>query len=138
VKLGTISWIELRPDWDPYRGKGLTLKTSSQIEMQWGVVEDYQSIKSGGSLYDLGNAKSKGSSGAREGGGVTDADYWALGGMTLNNAILPSGNKVGVLLYRAHFRVGKDITVNNVTPYLLDVTVTVLTPPRKLTFVIDY
>jgi Tfp pilus assembly protein PilX len=143
VRLGTISWTELRPDWDPYRGRGMTLKTSAQIEMEWGVVDDYQSIKAGGTKVDLGQAKYHGASGAREGGGVADKDYWASGGMTLNNAVLPSGSRVGVLLYRAHFHASTDpnfalYSVNNVTPYLLDVTVTVLTPPRKITFVIEY
>ena len=138
VRLGTISWTELRPDWDPYSARGLTLRTSSGIEMEWGVIEDFSTIKVGGAKADLGSLKAKGSSGYNTGAGVSDEDYWASGGMSLHGALLPSGNRVGVFMYRAHFRVGKDIVVNNVTPYLLDVTVTVLTPPRKLTFVIEY
>ncbi|MCB9932445.1 MAG: hypothetical protein H6841_03395 [Planctomycetes bacterium] len=138
VRLGTISWTELRPDWDPYQGKGLTLRTSSHVEMEWGVVDDYGTINAGGGKTDLKNVKHKGASGIREGSGVKDEDYWAYGGMSLQGAMLPSGTKVGVLLYRAHFRVGKDIVVNNVTAYLLEVKVTVMTPPRKLAFVIEY
>ncbi|MCB9893868.1 MAG: hypothetical protein H6839_05445 [Planctomycetes bacterium] len=138
VRLGTLSWTELRPDWDPYRGRGLTLATSSGIEMEWGVVDDYSTIKPGGSKADLSSLKYKGNSGYNTGTGTGEDDYWAAGGMSLHGAVLPSGTRVGVFLYRAHFRVGEDLTVNNVTPYLLDVTVTVLTPSRKLTFVIEY
>jgi hypothetical protein len=64
--------------------------------------------------------------------------YWARGGMSLRGAILPSGVDVGAFVYRAHFQPSNSATVNNVTPYLLDVTVTALTPPRKLWFMIEY
>ncbi|MCA8913419.1 MAG: hypothetical protein KDB82_17095 [Planctomycetes bacterium] len=138
VRLGTISWTELRPDWDPYEGHGINLAESSGIEMEWGVVDDYSTIKTGGSKYALGTCKYKGDSGYNTGAGTSDKDYWALGGMSLRGAVLPSGNKVGVFLYRAHFQTSTSINVNNVTPYLLDVTVTVLTPPRKISFVIEY
>ena len=138
VRLGTISWTELRPDWDPYEGHGINLAESSGIEMEWGVVDDYSTIKTGGSKYALGTCKYKGDSGYNTGAGTSDKDYWALGGMSLRGAVLPSGNKVGVFLYRAHFQTSTSINVNNVTPYLLDVAVTVLTPPRKISFVIEY
>ncbi|MBZ0137990.1 MAG: hypothetical protein K8I27_16660 [Planctomycetes bacterium] len=142
VRLGTISWTELRPDWDPYARKGLTLATSSGIEMEWAVINDYsileQGLKSGGGKYDFSAAEETGRSGVRNGGGVGTDEYWANGGLTLKGTKLPSGQEVGVFLYRAHFRIGDNIKVNNVTPYLLDVTVTVLTPPRKLSFVIEY
>lgn len=138
VRLGTISWTELRPDWDPYMGRGLTLSTSSGIELEWGIVDDYGTIKAGGAKTDISSVKHRGSSGVREGADVKAEDYWAAGGMSMRGAILPSGSKVGMLLYRAHFRVGRDIVVNNVTSYLLEVKVTVLTPPRKLAFVVEY
>lgn len=142
VRLGTIAWTELRPDWDPYARQGLSLATSSGIEMQWAVIDDYailqQALERGGGKYDFSSANDTGISGLRQGGGVGTEDYWASGGMTLKGAKLPSGQQVGVFLYRAHFRIGDEIVVNNVTPFLLDVTVTVLTPPRKLSFVIEY
>ena len=142
VRLGTISWTELRPDWDPYARQGLSLATSSGIEMQWAVVEDYailqEALKRSGGKYDFASAEESGISGQRNGAGIGTEDYWANGGLTLEGSKLPSGQQVGVFLYRAHFRIGEDIVVNNVTPFLLDVTVTVLTPPRKLSFVIEY
>lgn len=142
VRLGTISWTELRPDWDPYARRGISLNNSSGIEIEWAVVPDYtvlQNALSGGSgKYDFSAASETGISGYNKGAGVGTEDYWANGGTTLKGSRLSSGAQVGVLLYRAHFRVGDGIEVNNVTPYLLDVTVTVLTPPRKLSFVIEY
>ncbi|MCA8936943.1 MAG: hypothetical protein KDB68_12155 [Planctomycetes bacterium] len=138
VRLGTISWTELRPDWDPYEGRGITLSNSSGIDMEWGVIDDYSVVKTGGAKNDLVSAKYSGSSGYNTDTNTTSETYWARGGMSLRGAVLPSGSKVGVFIYRAHFRVGKDIIVNNVTPYLLDVTMTVLTPPRKISFVIEY
>ncbi len=138
VRLGTISWTELRPDWDPYRGRGLTLATSSGIELEWAIVDDYATAKVGGEKTDISGAKYRGNSGRREATDVKSDEYWASGGMSMRGALLPSGNKVGLLMYRVHFRVGKEIVVNNVTPYLLEVKVTVLTPPRKLAFVVEY
>lgn len=138
VRLGTISWTEMRPDWDPYAIKGLDLATSSGIQMEWGIADDYSTVKPGGGKYDISSVKYKGNSGYNTGEGTADKEYWATGGMSLQGAVLPSGAKVGMFIYRAHFKVGANIPVNNVTPYLLDVTVTVLTPPRKVTFVIEY
>lgn len=138
VRLGSISWIELRPDYDPYAARGLNLHESSRISMEWGVFRDYATILPGGRAHDFSTAEKTGTSGDMNGRDPGSVGYWAEGGISLENALLPSGQQVGLLLYRAHFEVGDKLVVNNVTPYLLQVRVTVLTPPRKLSFVIDY
>lgn len=138
VRLGTISWTEIRPDWDPFGMKGLDLHTSSRLEVQWAVFEDISQMETGGAAHNLTAQKYFGTSGNRIGREVAAEDYWAQGGMSLKGAILPSGNTVGILVYRVYFRVGDTIEVNNVTAILDDVTVTVLTPPRKLSFIVDY
>lgn len=140
VRLGTMSWIELRPDWDPYAVRGINMAKSSGIDMEWGVVDDVATMKNsmGGGEYDMRSASDRGGSGVRDGLTVGSDNYWASGGVSLRGAVLPSGARVGMLIYRAHFRPGTDLEVNNVTPFLLDVQVTVLTPPRRLTFVVEY
>ncbi|MBX3474789.1 MAG: hypothetical protein KF754_10430 [Planctomycetes bacterium] len=138
VRLGTISWTEIRPDWDPFAMTGIDLHTSSRLEVQWAVFEDITSMETGGHNHNLTGQKYFGTSGDRVGREISGDDYWALGGMSLKGAVLPSGNTVGVLVYRVYFRVGDKIEVNNVTAILDDVTVTVLTPPRKLSFIVDY
>lgn len=138
VRLGTISWTEIRPDWDPFAMKGLDLHTSSRLEVQWAVFDDISSMETGGAAHNLTGQKYFGTSGERKGREPSAEDYWAMGGMSLKGAVLPSGNQVGVLVYRVYFRVGDGIEVNNVTAILDDVSVTVLTPPRKLSFIIDY
>jgi len=138
VRLGTISWTEVRPDWDPYAMKGLDLHTSSRLEVQWAVFDDISQMDTGGATHNLTGQKYFGVSGDRKGREPVADDYWALGGMSLKGAVVPSGNQVGVLVYRVYFRVGDGIDVHNVSAILDDVTVTVLTPPRKLSFIIDY
>ncbi|MBE7491334.1 MAG: hypothetical protein HS108_06200 [Planctomycetes bacterium] len=138
VRLGTISWTELRPDWDPFAMKGLNLETSARLEVQWAVFDDITSMPTGGVAHNLTGQKFFGSSGNRIGKDPLADDYWALGGMSLRGARLPSGNQVGILVYRVYFRVADGIEVNNVSAVLDDVTVTVLTPPRKLSFIVDY
>jgi hypothetical protein len=138
VRLGSISWIELRPDFDPYAARGLNLHESSRISMEWAVFKDYATVLPGGRVHDFQTAEKTGSSGDMNGRDVGAQSYWAEGGMSLQNAQLQAGQQVGVFVYRAHFDVGDRVMVNNVTPYLLQVRVTVLTPPRKLSFVIDY
>ncbi len=138
VRLGSISWIELRPDFDPYAARGLNLHESSRISMEWAVFKDYATVLPGGRVHDFQTAEKTGSSGDMNGRDVGSQAYWAEGGMSLQNAQLQAGQQVGVFVYRAHFDVGDRVMVNNVTPYLLQVRVTVLTPPRKLSFVIDY
>jgi hypothetical protein len=59
--------------------------------------------------------------------------------MSLRGEVLPcSATTAGLLVYRVTFRVGDNIEVNNTTAILDDVMITVLTPPRKLGFAIDY
>lgn len=139
VRLGTISWSELRPDWDPYAGRGLDLHSSSRIAMEWAVFDNYLNVQPGGAENDLRSQRYAGRSQDMTGTASLEADdYWARGGMSLNGAVLNSGETVGILMYRAYFQVGENLQVNNVTPFLLDVTVTVLTPPQKIWFTIEY
>jgi hypothetical protein len=138
VRLGTISWTELRPDWDPYVSRGLDLPTSARLSMEWAVFETYQELKPDGGENDLAGKTFRGRSLDMTGTDRLADSYWARGGMSLRGAILPSGVDVGAFVYRAHFQPSNSATVNNVTPYLLDVTVTALTPPRKLWFMIEY
>lgn len=139
VRLGTISWSELRPDWDPYAARGLDLHSSSRIAMEWGVFENYQNMQPDGAENDLRTLRYAGRSQDMTGNASLESDdYWARGGMSLQGAVLSSGETVGVFVYRAHFQVGDSLQVNNVTPFLLDVTVTALTAPRKLWFTIEY
>ncbi|MCC6464244.1 MAG: hypothetical protein IT463_02760, partial [Planctomycetes bacterium] len=138
VRLGTISWTELRPDWDPYADKGMNPWDSSRIQMEWAVFDDAATLATGGAEHDFKTAAASGYAEDPVGKDVASKGYWAAGGMSLNRTVLKSGSSVGVLVYRARFRVGDNLKVNNVTPILDDVTVTVLTPPRKLSFVIDF
>ncbi len=139
VRLGTISWTELRPDWDPYTARGLNLHTSSRISMEWAVFENAESLPTGGAERQLDGQTLRGRSADLKNESPTSDDYWARGGMSLRGAKLPSGEVVGALLYRAHFQAGDTLNnVHNVTPYLLDVTVTAMTPPRKLWFLIEH
>lgn len=138
VRVGTISWTELRPDFDPYRARGIDLPKSSRVRLEWAVFEDYQTVESGGADNDLKAQKQNGDSGDMNDAAITAEAYWARGGMSLRGAVVPSGTQVGMLMYRVHFQPGDDLTANNTTAYLLDVTVTVLTPPRKLWFLIEY
>ncbi len=138
VRLGTISWTEIRPDWDPFNMRGVDLETSNRLEMQWAIFTDISTMNTGGGTLNLTAQKDFGTSGDRIGKDPKGEDYWALGGMSLRGAVLPSGNQVGLLVYRAYFRVSDTMDVNNTSAILDDVTVTLLTPPRKLTFIIDY
>lgn len=139
VRLATISWTELRPDWDPYAVRGINLNESAGIRMEWAVFESYATRQTGGAAGELDDGSSEYGFVERNTGATVGAeDYWALGGDSLRGATLPSGERVGMFIYRAHFEPSPTVEVNNVTPYLLDVTVTVLTPPRKTSFVIEY
>lgn len=138
VRLGTISWTELRPDWDPYRNRGLSAHNSSGLQVEWAVFDDFATVGTGGTKHDFASASSRGGMPKLSEEAIDSDEYWARGGMSLEGSTLPSGAQVGVFIYRVHFQTAEDITVNNVTPYLLDVTVTMLTPPRKLSFIIEY
>jgi hypothetical protein len=139
VRLGTIAWTELRPDWDPYRARGLDLNTSSRLRFEWAVFENYRDVELGGAEHNLQQQRQYGTHLDLNDTEVSSPRYWARGGMSLNNALMPSGSmQTGLLVYRVYFQVGDEITVNNVTPFLLDVTVTVLSPPQKTWFMVEY
>jgi hypothetical protein len=138
VSLGTISWTELRPDWDPYRAVGIDLHASSRISMDWAVFPNHGNVPGGGADKDFGSQRHHGSSQDMNNRSRVSPQYWARGGIPLRDAIVPSGQAVGLFMYRARFQAGENLKVNNVTPYLLEVTVTALTPPRKLWFLIEY
>lgn len=138
VRVGTISWTELRPDFDPYAVRGLDLSKSARVRVEWAVFEDYQSIDPGGGVNDMRSQKYKGESEDMKDSALDSTAYWARGGMSLRGAVVPSGSRVGMLMYRVHFQAGEDLTVCNVTPFLLEVKVTVFTPPRKVWFKIEY
>jgi hypothetical protein len=140
VRLGSLSWTELRPDWDPYLVRGLNLSTSSRLDFSWGVFSNYTDIPVGGEEHDFSQLPPgmTGQSGDMVNTDLDSPNYWARGGISLNGATLPSGQQTGLLVYRAHFRVSDELVVNNVTPYLLDVRVTALTPAQMVWFTIDY
>lgn len=141
VRLGTISWTEIRPDWDPYASKGLDMPTSARLRLEWAVYKDLITLSTEGKrTADLQSQKPSiyGDSGSMVSTNIEDDDYWARGGVWLKNAVLPSGANVGVLIYRFYFEAADNIKTNNVTAYLEDVTITVLTPPIKLSYSIDF
>lgn len=138
VRLGTITWTEYRPDWDPFENKGIDLQTSSRIEMHWAVFDDVEGLDVGGKQHDFSSATESGYSGDRNAKDIESDMYWANGGMSLNGVVLPAGDRVGVLLYRAYFRGADGVQVQNMSVHLDDIKVTVLTPPRKLSFIIDF
>jgi len=140
VRLGTLSWTEYRPDFDPYLGQGISLSTSARVVVQWGVFEDVRKIRPSNGLISYADAKAQGIIDDPKGASTGDKDYWARGGISLNGVKLNAGDTVGTLMYRVYF-VSPDPTkvpVTNVSAVLDDITLTVLTPPRKLAFVIEY
>jgi hypothetical protein len=141
VKLGTISWTEVRPDWDPYEMKGLDMATSARVRLEWAVYRDIGTLNTGGARTDdLGaqNPEFHGNTGSMTSTNPDDDKYWAKGGLYLRDAKLPAGSSVGAFIYRFYFEAPDGKDVNNVTAFLDDVTLTLLTPPRTLSFSIDY
>ncbi len=140
VRLGTLSWTEYRPDWDPYMGRGIDIAKSARVIVQWAVFDDISKVKQTNGMVNFSDATSRGQIEDPIGTDPKGANYWAAGGMPLNGAKLNAGQAMGVIIYRVHFvsPEAKDVPVANVSAYLDDVTLTVLTPPRKLAFVIEY
>ncbi len=140
VRVGTLSWTEYRPDWDPYMGRGIDIPKSARVIIEWGIFDNIRNVKNPNGLINFSDAKARGIIDDPVNPDVTARNYWARGGMSLNGVKLNAGNTLGVLVYRIHF-ISPDSTVvpvANITAYVDDVTLTVLTPPRKLAFVIEY
>lgn len=141
VRLGSISWTEVRPDWDPYGMTGLDLAKSARLSLEWAVFKDVGTMNTGGARTDSLNTQKPEIRGIAS--GMTsinpkDRNYWARGGVDLEGAILPAGSSIGAFVYRFYFEAPDGKNVNNVTAFLDDVTLTLLTPPRRLSFSIDY
>lgn len=140
VRLGTLSWTEYRPDWDPYRGNGIDLNQSARVIVEWALFDNIRNVKQSGGLINLADARARGIIDDPVNPSETAQNYWARGGLSLQGAKLNAGSTVGLLVYRLHFISpnAQKVPVANVTAYVDDVTLTILTPPRKLAFVIEY
>lgn len=140
VRLGTLSWTEYRPDWDPYLGKGINLPTSARVIVEWGIFDNVRLLRPSAEPLNFAEAKVRGIIEDPVSEDNASLSYWARGGLSLQGQKLNAGTTVGVLVYRLHF-VSPDpqkVPITNVTAYIDDVTLTILTPPRKLAFVIEY
>ena len=140
VRVGTLSWTEYRPDWDPYMGRGIDIAKSARVVIEWAVFDNIRTVRNPNGLINFSDARARGIIDDPVNADVNAANYWARGGMSLNGVKINAGNTLGVLIYRIHF-ISPDSTVvpvANMTAYVDDVTLTVLTPPRKLAFVIEY
>ncbi len=140
VRMGTLSWTEYRPDWDPYMGKGINLPTSARVIVEWAIFDNVRSLRQSAEPLNFAEAKARGIIDDPVNEDNASLAYWARGGVSLQGQKMNAGTTVGMLVYRLHF-VSPDaqkVPVTNVTAYIDDVTLTILTPPRKLAFVIEY
>jgi hypothetical protein len=121
-------------------GNGIDVNKSARVIIEWGIFDNVRQVRPVSGMINFSDARLHGIIDDPVNPDVSAANYWALGGLSLNSAKLNAGTTVGILVYRVHFICpdSQAVPVNNVTAYLDDMTLTLLTPPRKLAFVIEY